>query len=245
MVHESEVPFSGKCKAKRVEVKENDAWHESRSAYGLPPWISKGQADRADDSTTLKSSKTLRQWADEYCASPKYLKDFKYRKVLYGWNIQQMEVAIRSMISSTPYHGQIHVSFKIESSKVHVRPNNRLSRMMDNMWWKFLSIILLIFPFIWLFKRFNSRGGGRWEVCGGAYSLKREVYEQSPSIRKWVIGVSEAEWLRRCEAVIKRSVHGHYISSTPIVVPNQPEPDHGSQVGYQDGYQPHYTDAVH
>ena len=50
-----------------------------------------------------------------------------------------------------------------------------MSRMLSNMWLKFLSIILLIFPFIWLFKRFHSRGGGRWEVCGGAYPLKQWV----------------------------------------------------------------------
>jgi hypothetical protein len=47
--------------------------------------------------------------------------------------------------------------------------------MLSSKWLKFLSIILLIFPFIWLFKRFHSRGGGRWEVCGGAYALKQWV----------------------------------------------------------------------
>jgi hypothetical protein len=29
----------------------------------------------------LRSSKTLREWADDYCASPKYLKEFVYEKV--------------------------------------------------------------------------------------------------------------------------------------------------------------------
>lgn len=45
--------------------------------------------------------------------------------------------------------------------------------MLSNKWFKFLSIILILpFVFIWLFKRFHSRGGGSWSVCGGAYALK-------------------------------------------------------------------------
>ena len=32
---------------------------------------------------TLRSSKTLRQWADEYCQSPKQLKEFVYTKVMH------------------------------------------------------------------------------------------------------------------------------------------------------------------
>jgi hypothetical protein len=60
--------------------------------------------------------------------------------------------------------------------------------MLSNKWLKFLSIILLIFPFVWLFKRFHSRGGGTWSVCGGAYALKSwvpvEPEPQDITIRK-------------------------------------------------------------
>ena len=85
MVRELEPPFSGgKRKVRRVERKEHDAWSSVRSAQGLPPWISSALVDQVqnvNESTTLQSSKSLRQWADEYCASPKYLKEFTYKKV--------------------------------------------------------------------------------------------------------------------------------------------------------------------
>lgn len=105
--------------------------------------------------------------------------------------------------------------------------------MLSNKWLKFLSILLLIFPFIWLFKRYNSRGGGRWEVCGGAYALKRwELVDrtqavptrfisspriiQTPQGAAKLIGVREGEWLMRWEGTIIRAVLGNYQSSTPI-----------------------------
>jgi hypothetical protein len=112
--------------------------------------------------------------------------------------------------------------------------------MLSNRWLKFLSILLLIFPFIWLFKRFHSRGGGRWEVCGGAYALKRwELVDgvqthsqdepsaptgftsspriiQTPQGAAKLVGVREGEWFRIWEGTIVRAVLGNYQSSTPI-----------------------------
>jgi hypothetical protein len=89
--------------------------------------------------------------------------------------MQQIESAVRSTIEATPYNGCLTVEFTPHGSKVYIRPDNKVSRMLSNKWLKFLSIILFVFPFIWLFKRFHSRGGGRWEVCGGAYALKQWV----------------------------------------------------------------------
>ena len=187
---------AGKRTATRKETKEYKAFVVQRKASGLPPWVADLNTAWTEgvsaQNHVLKSSKSLRQWADDYCASPKYLKEFVYdqvssrlqvvttecltqQKVLYGWDMQELEDAIRSKIKSTPYNGSLEVDFIMHRSKIYIRPDNKLSRMLSNKWLKFLSIILLIFPFIWLFKRFHSRGGGRWEVCGGAYPLKRWV----------------------------------------------------------------------
>ncbi|KAJ7492644.1 hypothetical protein FB451DRAFT_541865 [Mycena latifolia] len=168
----------GKRKAKRAEVKLFKGWLEDRTARGLPPWVTSIDAwseGMSPNATVLKSSRTLREWADEYCASPKYLKEFTYEKVVYGWNIRQLENAVRAAIVASPYAGDVTVQFSTSASTIYIRPDNKLSRMLSNKWLKFLSILLLIFPFIWLFKRFHSRGGGSWSVCGGAYALKSWV----------------------------------------------------------------------
>ena len=69
-----------------------DNWEETRSNAGLPPWVRQTDMLAGLEPTTLgsssdpeagvlMSSKSVREWADEYCASPKYLKEFVYRKV--------------------------------------------------------------------------------------------------------------------------------------------------------------------
>ena len=76
----------GRRKATSQEKKAFDEWKKQRDAKGLPPWVGSelwlagtGQAN------VLGSSKTLRQWADDYCESHKYLKEFVYEKVGFYW----------------------------------------------------------------------------------------------------------------------------------------------------------------
>ena len=78
---------TGRQIAKSKEIKCFKEWEEKRKRLGLPPWVSKVDNNITDGSSAhldgLRSSKTLRQWADDYCASPKYLKEFVYKKVLF------------------------------------------------------------------------------------------------------------------------------------------------------------------
>ena len=96
--------------------------------------------------------------------------------MIYGWNLADLRKSIETLIRSTHYTGTLAISFDVTASKVYVRPTNRLSRTLSNKWIKFLLWILLIYPFIWLFKRFHSRGGGQWRVAGGAYATKAWVH---------------------------------------------------------------------
>lgn len=129
------------------------------------------------------------------------------------------------------YNETVEVDFERHGSKIYIRPDNRLSRILSNKWLKFLSMILCVFPFIWLFKRFHPRGGGRWEVCGGAYALKSweadredrdvpfdngDMYAAQARNQKRLVGMREDEWFKKWEATILGSVRGRYQSSTPI-----------------------------
>ncbi|KAK0245724.1 hypothetical protein EDD85DRAFT_29238 [Armillaria nabsnona] len=255
-----EMDSSGKRKARWKERRAFRSWIKDRDARGLPPWISSIQATDTyltlEDSTVLRSSKTLRAWADEYCASPKYLKEFVYVKSVYGWNLCNLESAIRSIIKSSLYTGDLEVNFET-SGKVYIRPDNRLSRTLSNKWLKFLSIIFFIFPFIWLFKRFHSKGGGRWEVCGGAYALKRwqpldselehplddkgSVARDAVIMRsrdgqaKKLVGSREGEWLKQWQGTIMRAVQMRYESTEPMLVTTEQILNHPLPIDL-DGY---------
>ncbi|KZT30564.1 hypothetical protein NEOLEDRAFT_1144182 [Neolentinus lepideus HHB14362 ss-1] len=266
MIKELDFPHE-RCKATRAEKKFTDLWQKERTNKGLPPWIGPEWRDRAGvdalrEGRVLKSSKTLRQWADEYCASPKYLKEFQYQKIVYGWNIQALTSAIRAAIVSTHYRGTLKIDFETTADKIFIRPDNKLSRILSKGWVKFVLIITLIyFPFVWLFKRFHSRGGGRWVVCGGAYALK--CYQTSPGdnpglgggelqlstnkagmtpdfVRQTdggilkLVGAREGEWFREWEGTIRSAVTSRLQSKEPMVLPDHLVPN--SPAMLLDGY---------
>jgi hypothetical protein len=111
---------------------------------------------------------------------------------------------------------------------VIVRPNTRVSRAISNPWLKFLLIITLIYPCIWLFQHFHQRGGGRWAVGGGAYALKRwEVVGEDGSHamfeddRRLFIGEREGEWFKRWEGTIRRCVMARKVDNRAMSLPDE------------------------
>lgn len=75
-------------KAAKRDIKAAAACQKEKRARGLPPWAAIDEGTDAThtgllphQSSVLKSSKTLREWADEYCATDKLLKEFTYEKV--------------------------------------------------------------------------------------------------------------------------------------------------------------------
>ncbi|KAI0068219.1 hypothetical protein BV25DRAFT_1818605 [Artomyces pyxidatus] len=237
-------------KAVKEEVKDFKRWLNEREMRGLPPWISDMYSRREGAGVpmqqrhdVLKSSWTLRQWADDYCASSKVFKEFVYEKVIYGWYIEGLQTAIRSAIFSTHYTGDLAITFESSLAKVIIRPNTRLARMLSNPWLKLLLIVTLVYPFIWLFQNFHSRGGGRWTVAGGAYALKRfepinvDVYGtmttgngqvvlphhkivKTSSGPKLLVGMREGEWFKIWEGTIRRMVLARKVDPTPVYMPD-------------------------
>ncbi len=150
----------------------------------------------------------------------------RFVQVVYGWNFAAVQAAVTAAVQSTYYNGKLTVKFQCRSNQVHIRANNWLSRMLSNKWIKFFLWITLLYPFIWMFKRFAAEGGGRWEVCGGAYPLKSwhfvspgdhqgSVVQTNQGAAE-LVGMKEGEWFQNWEGTIKRAVNGRLKSSIPL-----------------------------
>lgn len=85
-----------------------------------------------------------------------------------------------------------------------MHPDGTMSRAISNKCIKFLLIITLIYPFIWLFKRYYGQGSGRWVIGGSSYAPKRRAPSAEGEVG--LIGEGEDEWMRRWEGTIQKSV---------------------------------------
>ena len=67
--------------ATRKEGKMIRRLRRYRVENGLPPWVPMGDSAILTHHHPNRSSRTVRQWADNYCASDKSLKEFMFEKV--------------------------------------------------------------------------------------------------------------------------------------------------------------------
>jgi len=242
--------MSHKRRPKRQERKAHKQWAKHRVDNGLAPWATPVQYYSENGeifldngaSQPLRSALTVRAWADDYCASDKILKEFQFRKVPYGWNMTALTAAVQEVIRSAHYSGTPAVSFDLTASKITIKPSTRLSRTLSNPYLKALLWVLLIYPFIWLYRRYHKRGGGRWEVCGAAYALKRqeptvmvnegqpEEQEERDGDHRKGLGTKEGEWFKLWEGTIFQAVKTRVQSQEPLMMLRRPGQ-------FLDGYQ--------
>ncbi|KAG8908951.1 hypothetical protein FRB99_000054 [Tulasnella sp. 403] len=258
------VECGGSCrrrKATAAEISQAEA-HKSRlDALGLPRWTATAPPDmrrhyyRAakdnggimDDSVVPSSLMTLRTWADEYCRSGKALKEFQFRKDVYGWDLADLRQKVCNTIRANyGREEEPRVDFVVEASRVTIQSDSRLSRMLANTWIYVLLWATLIYPlFIWPYRRLN---GGKSQVAGSAFRPIRwkhledsypgqtaeeyvAMHDHTPSLpesgrlRKTHDGVSELvncsaeEWFTMWEETIATLVKDRHASRNPISSP--------------------------
>lgn len=87
MVRQTTMPWGKPRKSTRRENKAFKNWLRNNYLNGLPPWVSGPHAwksllpDEEQAHATLRSSPTIREWADQYTASDKIMKEFVFEKV--------------------------------------------------------------------------------------------------------------------------------------------------------------------
>ncbi|KAG8991988.1 hypothetical protein FRB94_012107 [Tulasnella sp. JGI-2019a] len=261
-------------KAEDDEISAADTRSERLKNAGLPPWVrlpdeplgaearlesnaarlryqygAPGTEQTFDDDSLQSPSQNLRQWADEYCSSPKMLKEFNFHKTVYGWNLEELKNYITAICRANWTHpgNTPSITFTVSSDVVSIRPHNWLARILSHGFYKFLLCIFLIYPLIiWPYKRWGTGGGGEWRVAGAAYAMTKWVHVEdsipgetveayiervpttTPSITylratpngiSRLEGIREAEWVKQWAPTIAAFVKTRRHDIKPVDAP--------------------------
>ena len=123
--------------------------------------------------TPQASSRSFEEWVTDYIRSKRIVKEFILRKEIYAWDLAALTTSLEQLIRSTGYSSSISVNFQTTPECVHVYSPNAVSRIFASYLWIFLTSIILVFPFLWMWRRWWPGAGGQWEVAGAAFRLKR------------------------------------------------------------------------
>ncbi|KAK4055966.1 hypothetical protein OIO90_002959 [Microbotryomycetes sp. JL221] len=113
----------------------------------------------------------VRRIVNEYCHSTAFVKELVIaRSEIYGWNIQQLEQGLRSVIERS-YGGTIDIKFNITPTTITVRPDNWVSRLFNSsLFVKVLLWIVLIYPCLLMY---YAGFGKKWHNVRCAFPLTR------------------------------------------------------------------------
>ncbi|KAG9049222.1 hypothetical protein FS837_010858 [Tulasnella sp. UAMH 9824] len=126
------------------------------------------------DGNLAPPSKALADWAEEYCASRSPLKEFRFIRTVYGWNLSEIQRHVTSSLSSchSGNDKKETATMIVKGTKIIVRPNNPL-------WWlyglgifRWFLYVTRIYPLImWPIKRYLL--GRCWKVAGSSFAFLR------------------------------------------------------------------------
>ncbi|KIM80107.1 hypothetical protein PILCRDRAFT_9686 [Piloderma croceum F 1598] len=158
--------------------------------------------------------KTVRDWVRNYTGSPKTGKEFRFNKVISEIDMPKIRDAVNQIISSTGYSSVQNVYFTVGNSSIKVQADSSLTRMpADGL--KYLRWIDLVYPFVWMYRRFGKQGG-KWDVCRASFTCNRD-----PRDPHKVIGVplGDGDWVKIWERTIRLGIRNRIQTTQPIYRP--------------------------
>ncbi|KAJ7241806.1 hypothetical protein C8J57DRAFT_1084821, partial [Mycena rebaudengoi] len=215
----------GTTRASAAQIGQFKGDRRARIYRGFPPQ----EILEEQGGSALKSSKSLRQWAEEYWqvilerfavhANPSNVKQFVYEKVAHGWDLERLREAVLETIhanESFPENEKIIVTFTVPITKLYIKSEGYINRTRRNKFLLFLSLLACFWPFILLCDYVRNRVSPRWSVCGAAYALKRAPAD---AVASYAIANGETSHATVAEEseYPGRGVSGYHFSSPHII----------------------------
>jgi hypothetical protein len=122
---------------------------------------------------------------------------------------------VNQIINSTGHSTYRKVYFTVTRSTIQVRADSALMTMLKDSFISCLLWLVLVFPIVWLIRRFG-KNGGKWDVCRAEYVCDRDPRDPDDAEG---VPLGEGDWVKIWERTLRLAVGNRIKTSSPIYRP--------------------------
>lgn len=171
-----------------------DLWEErvvddSESTYRGSWRKTKAPGYKPGIQLTDEPQRTLKDWCEDYCASPSKLKVLRINRNVHGLDFAMLKTRLESLVRSTHYRGHVDISFRVDEQKVDIYSPHLVNQWRTN-WVRWLFYITFLWIIIWPVLIFVTKW---WDVYTVNWYFSRELRDGEDVCKKYAT-IDEVQW---------------------------------------------------
>lgn len=151
---------------------------------------------------TDEPTRTLRDWCEDFCASPSKLKAFRVNRLVEGIEEDFIRRHLENIVRSTHYRGNTNITFRVDEKAVDIYSPTLINHWRTG-WVRWIFYLTFLWIITWPILFFMTKW---WDV----YEVKWWFRRDSVSGNRPYATISEMEWVDKYSALVRELVLNKY-----------------------------------
>jgi hypothetical protein len=146
--------------------------------------------------------RTLRDWCEDFCASPSRLKAFRINRLVLGIEESFLRQHLENIVRSTHYRGNTNITFRVDEKAVDIYSPTLINRWRTG-WVRWIFYLSFLWIITWPILFFMTKW---WDV----YEVKWYFSRDPTGVNKSYATINEMQWIDKHSALIRELVLNKY-----------------------------------
>jgi hypothetical protein len=151
---------------------------------------------------TDEPTRTLKDWCEDFCASPSKLKAFRINRLVEGIEEDFIRRHLENIVRSTHYRGNTNITFRVDEKAVDIYSPTLINRWRTG-WVRWIFYLTFLWIITWPILFFMTKW---WDV----YEVKWWFRRDSVGGSRPYATISELEWVDKYSALVRELVLNKY-----------------------------------
>lgn len=147
-------------------------------------------------------TRTLKDWCEDFCASPSKLKAFRINRPVHGIDESLLKQQLENLVRSTHYRGNTNITFRVDEKAVDIYSPSLINRWRTS-WIRWIFYLTFLWIITWPILFFTTKW---WTVYEVNWWFSRAPVDGGPEYAT----ITEMQWINKHAALVRELVLNKY-----------------------------------